>query len=74
MIAASPSKSKIKVLQSIGRMLRKHTSKQEAILYDIVDDLTYKNQNNFTFKHFIDRTKIYEKENFDFKIYTVGLK
>ena len=74
MIAASPSKSKIKVLQSIGRMLRKHTSKQEAILYDIVDDLTHKNQANFTFKHFIDRTKIYEKENFDFKIYTVGLK
>jgi superfamily II DNA or RNA helicase len=74
MIAASPSKSKIKVLQSIGRMLRKHTSKQEAILYDIVDDLTHKNQTNFTFKHFIDRTKIYEKENFDFKIYTVGLK
>ena len=74
MIAASPSKSKIKVLQSIGRMLRKHNTKQEAILYDIVDDLTHKSQANFTYKHFIDRTKIYEKENFDFKIYTVGLK
>jgi superfamily II DNA or RNA helicase len=74
MIAASPSKSKIKVLQSIGRMLRKHQTKQEAILYDIVDDFSYKSATNFTFKHFIDRTKIYEKENFDFKIYTVGLK
>lgn len=74
MIAASPSKSKIKVLQSIGRMLRKHNTKQEAILYDIVDDLSYKSLANFTYKHFIDRTKIYEKENFDYKIYTIGLK
>ena len=74
MIAASPSKSKIKVLQSIGRMLRQHESKQEAVLYDIVDDMTHKRQANFTYKHFIDRTKIYEKENFDYKIYTVGLK
>lgn len=74
MIAASPSKSKIKVLQSIGRMLRKHNTKQEAVLYDIVDDLQYKSHANFTYKHFIDRTKIYENEQFDFKIYTVGIK
>lgn len=74
MIAASPSKSKIKVLQSIGRMLRKHNTKQEAVLYDIVDDLSYKTHQNFTLKHFIDRTKIYENEQFDFKIYNVGIK
>lgn len=74
MIAASPSKSKIKVLQSIGRMLRKHNTKQEAVLYDIVDDLQYKSHANFTYKHFIDRTKIYENEQFDYKIYTVGIK
>lgn len=74
MIAASPSKSKIKVLQSIGRMLRMHKDKEEAILYDIVDDLSYKSHQNFTLKHFLERTKIYDNEKFDYTIYNVGLK
>jgi superfamily II DNA or RNA helicase len=74
MIAASPSKSKIKVLQSIGRMLRQHESKEQAVLYDIVDDFSYKSYTNFTYKHFIDRTRIYDKEQFDYKIYTVTIK
>jgi superfamily II DNA or RNA helicase len=75
MIAASPSKSKIKVLQSIGRMLRLHEEKQEhgAILYDIVDDLSYKSHQNFTLKHFLERTKIYDSEQFDYEIYNVRL-
>lgn len=74
MIAASPSKSKIKVLQSIGRMLRQHDEKTHAVLYDIVDDLSYGKQKNFTLQHFEERAKIYDKEQFDFKLYTVGLK
>lgn len=74
MIAASPSKSKIKVLQSIGRMLRLHDSKEEAILYDIVDDLSYKSHQNFTLKHFAERAKIYDSEKFDYEIYNVRLK
>lgn len=74
MIAASPSKSKIKVLQSIGRMLRQHESKDQAVLYDIVDDLSIGKHSNFTYKHFIDRTRIYDKENFDYKVYNVVLK
>lgn len=74
MIAASPSKSKIKVLQSIGRMLRQHDEKTHAVLYDIVDDLSYGKQKNFTLLHFEERAKIYDKEQFDYKIYTVGLK
>lgn len=75
MIAASPSKSKIKVLQSIGRMLRLHKEKQDhgAILYDIVDDLSYKSYQNFTLKHFLERTKIYDAEQFDYEIYNVRL-
>ena len=74
MIAASPSKSKIKVLQSIGRMLRQHESKEQAVLYDIVDDFSYKSYTNFTYKHFVDRTRIYDKEQFDYKVYTVDIK
>lgn len=76
MIAASPSKSKIKVLQSIGRMLRLHEEKEHsgAILYDIVDDLSYKNHQNFTLKHFAERCKIYDAELFDYEIYTTRIK
>ena len=74
MIAGSPSKSKIKVLQSIGRMLRQHESKEQAVLYDIVDDLSHGANKNYTLRHFEERTKIYDSELFDYKIYTVGLK
>ena len=76
MVAAHPSKSKIKILQSIGRMLRKHKEKVEsgAILYDIVDDLSIKSYRNFTLNHFEERVKIYDLEQFEYKIYTVGIK
>jgi superfamily II DNA or RNA helicase len=74
MIAASPSKSKIKVLQSIGRMLRKHNTKEEAVLYDIVDDMSYKSKKNYTLNHFIERCKIYDAEGFDYQIYNVRIK
>lgn len=73
MIAASPSKSKIKVLQSIGRMLRQHESKDYAVLYDLVDDLSIKNHKNYTLKHFEERLKIYDSEKFNHKIYNVRI-
>jgi superfamily II DNA or RNA helicase len=74
MIAGSPSKSKIKVLQSIGRMLRMHKEKDEAILYDIVDNLTHKSHQNYTLKHFVERCKIYDAEEFNYTIYNVKIK
>lgn len=75
MVAASPSKAKIKVLQSIGRMLRLHAEKEEegAILYDIVDDLSTSSRQNYTLKHFAERCRIYDAEEFDYKIYQVRL-
>lgn len=76
MIAASPSKSKIKVLQSIGRMLRLHAEKEEsgAVLYDIVDNLSAGSFNNYALNHFMDRCKIYDAEGFDYEIYHIKLK
>lgn len=74
MIAASPSKSKIKVLQSIGRLLRLHVDKTEAILYDIVDDLSVGEYENYTLRHFQERLKLYNSEQFPYKIYTVEIK
>lgn len=72
-IFASPSKSKIRNLQSIGRVLRKGNGKTKATLYDIVDDLQYKSHQNFAVKHFMERVKIYTDEGFDFKIYNVDI-
>jgi superfamily II DNA or RNA helicase len=73
-ISASPSKAKIRVLQSIGRVLRKSTGKDGATLYDIADDLTWKNRKNFTLMHFVARMSIYNEEKFDYKIYPVNIK
>ena len=68
-IFAHPFKSKIRNLQSIGRILRKHESKKEAKLIDIGDDLSTKSQQNITYLHFIERLKIYNDEQFDYRIH-----
>ena len=72
-IFASPSKSRIRNLQSIGRGLRKSENKEKATLYDIADDLSWKTHQNYTLDHFNQRMKIYNEERFDCKIYNVGL-
>jgi superfamily II DNA or RNA helicase len=73
-IFASPSKSRVRNLQSIGRGLRQSEGKEKAILYDIADDLRYKKHMNFTLRHFIERVKIYNEEQFVYKTYKIGLK
>jgi len=73
-IFASPSKSRIRNLQSIGRGLRIGDSKQVATLYDISDDLTYKEKKNFTLTHFQERINIYNEEGFAYEIHSVELK
>ena len=73
-IFASPSKSRVRNLQSIGRVLRKSTNKVKAILYDISDDCTYNSRKNYTLNHLIERIKIYNEENFNYEIITIQLK
>jgi superfamily II DNA or RNA helicase len=73
-IFASPSKSRIRNLQSIGRGLRQSSGKEQATLYDIADDLRHKKHMNFTLRHFVERVKIYNEEKFPFKLYNIGLK
>ena len=73
-IFASPSKSRVRNLQSIGRVLRKGTNKVKAILYDISDDCTKGSKRNYTLNHFIERIKIYNEENFNYEIITIQLK
>lgn len=73
-IFASPSKSQIRVLQSIGRGLRKSDDGRHTMLYDIADDLHWKNNKNFTLNHAAERIKIYTKEKFDYQIHEVPLE
>lgn len=72
-IFASPSKSQIRVLQSIGRGLRKSDDGKDTKLYDLADDLHWKQNKNFTLNHAAERIKIYTKEKFKYKIYEIAL-
>jgi superfamily II DNA or RNA helicase len=73
-VFASPSKSQIKVLQSIGRGLRQSDDGRTTTLYDIADDLHWKARKNYTLVHSAERIKIYAKESFNYKIYEIELK
>lgn len=73
-IFASPSKSRIRVMQSIGRGLRKSETKTSATLFDIADNLSWKSKNNFTIDHFAERLKMYNDEMFEYKMYKVKIK
>jgi superfamily II DNA or RNA helicase len=72
-IFGSPSKSRIRNLQSIGRGLRKAEGKEIATLFDIADDISWKESKNYTLLHFMERIKIYNEEKFKYKIYKVTL-
>ena len=73
-VFASPSKSRIRNLQSIGRVLRKGKNKTKAMLYDISDDCTHKSRRNYTLNHLIERIKVYNEEKFNYDIINVNLK
>jgi superfamily II DNA or RNA helicase len=73
-IFASPSKSRVRNLQSIGRVLRKGNNKTQAVLYDIADDITYKSRKNYTLNHLIERIKIYNEEKFNYEIIQIDFK
>ena len=72
-IFASPSKSRVRNLQSIGRVLRKSDSKVTATLFDIADDITYERKRNYTLNHLLERIKIYKEEKFTYEIINLPL-
>lgn len=68
-IFASSSKSKIRVLQSIGRGLRKHDSKEHVVLWDFVDDFSYERKSgslykNYMYQHWEERLTFYNDQGF----------
>lgn len=73
-ISTNPTKSQIKLLQTIGRGLRKTKTKDSVTFFDIVDDLSHKKRINYTLKHYMERIKIYKQQQFNKKVYNVELK
>lgn len=72
-IFGSPSKSRIRNLQSIGRGLRTDEGKSSCTLYDIADDLQWNGKENHTLKHMLERIDIYNQEDFEFNLVEVPL-
>ena len=72
-IFASPSKSRVRNLQSIGRVLRKGENKSQAVLYDIADSISRNQFHNYTLNHLFERVKVYKEEKFDYEIIDVKL-
>jgi superfamily II DNA or RNA helicase len=72
-VFASPSKSRIRNLQSIGRVLRRGVDKKKAVLYDIADNISKGAQRNYTLNHLVERVKIYNEENFNYEFIDVRI-
>ena len=72
-VFASPSKSRIRNLQSIGRALRRTDRKTVANLFDVSDDMSYRTKNNYTLNHMLERLKIYNEQKFNYTIKTFDL-
>lgn len=72
-IFAAPSKSQVRVLQSIGRGLRKSDNGVGTVVYDVCDNFSWKKKKNYTLNHGVERLNIYDKEGFDYKIYEIPM-
>lgn len=74
-VFASPSgKSRITALQSLGRALRLHKSKNKVILYDITDDLrTTKSSKSYVLNHVKERIQTYAQEHLDYEIVNIDI-
>lgn len=66
-IFAAAGKSKIQTLQSVGRGLRMHDTKDKLKLFDIADNLPYSS------KHLQSRMEYYSKNNFNVKIKEIDI-
>jgi superfamily II DNA or RNA helicase len=73
-IFASPTKSRVRTLQSIGRGLRKGDSKDSCTLFDVADDMSSKTNRNYTLNHLVERIKMYNQEGFKYEMHTINLK
>lgn len=73
-IFASPTKSRVRTMQSIGRGLRVSDAKDSMTLFDIADNLSHNNKKNYTLNHLIERVKMYNSEEFPYELHTIKLR
>jgi superfamily II DNA or RNA helicase len=73
-IFASPTKSRVRTMQSIGRGLRISDTKDSMTLFDIADNLSNKNKKNYTLNHLIERVKMYSSEGFPYDLHAIKLR
>jgi len=73
LILVHPTKSKIKVLQSVGRILRKSKFGNDVFVYDIVDDFSIGAYTNYTLEHGRERCKHYNNQMFDVEVKNITL-
>lgn len=79
---ASGYKSRVKVLQSLGRILRKKEGKEKAYLFDLVDDLSFNmkldgkkvSYSNHAKNHYAERLAIYSAQHFQVQKYEIQVK
>ena len=74
-IFAHSFKGWTQILQSIGRTLRVTPTKKSATIYDIVDDLSWGDRQNYGVRHYLERLRLYYREfpNMKVKLITVDL-
>jgi len=65
-VFAESFKSEQRIIQSIGRALRLHESKEKAIIFDIIDCFVEENQRNAFFRHGKERATMYKKHGYPF--------
>ncbi len=73
LVFASPSKSRYRVLQSIGRGLRLHPSKRIVYVMDVIDDLRHNGRANHLLNHWAVRSEFYRTEQFPLELYAHSL-
>lgn len=73
-IFASPTKSRVRTLQSIGRGLRTDENKEGCKLFDIADDLIHNKKNNYTMNHLIERVTMYNMESFPYELHNIDIR
>jgi superfamily II DNA or RNA helicase len=61
-------RAKIRTLQSVGRVLRLHENKEQALLIDVCDKLNLRNKSNISINQAMERFKMYKKEKFPVSI------
>lgn len=73
LVLCQSGKARIKILQSIGRVLRKPNEDKKSIVYDLADDLSWKRSKNYGLDHMNQRLNTYIKERYKFSTKRISL-